>query len=204
MNKKVLIADDHYIVRAGTAAILELEYPDIEIYFATRYDQVKTQVSDIRFDLIFLDIDMPGTLYTKMISEIKHIQPEVKILIFSAFEKETVLQYIHEGADGYLNKKSEEVEIKNAVETIFRMGTYYPQELIPFILKNTTERTMVNNLSPREYQIFELLSQGNGNLEISNILGIQKSTISTLKKRIFDKLKVKNTIELAEFHKRLH
>nr|WP_315034704.1 response regulator transcription factor [uncultured Chryseobacterium sp.] len=204
MNKKILIADDHYIVRAGTAAILELEYPDIEIYFATRYDEVKTQISSVHFDLVLLDIDMPGTLYTHMIGEIKLIQPDIKILIFSAFEKETVLQYIHEGADGYLNKKSEENEIKNAVETMFRIGVYYPQELIPFILKNTTERTVVKSLSPREYQIFKLLAEGNGNLEISNILGIQKSTISTLKKRIFEKLKVRNTVELAEFHKRLH
>lgn len=204
MNKKILIADDHYIVRAGTAAILELEYPELEIHFATRYDEVKTQVSNTTYDFIFLDIDMPGTLYTGMISDLKRIQPDIKILIFSAFEKETILQYIHAGAQGYLNKKSEEDEIKYAVQSMFQTGIYYPQEIIPFIIKNTTERTVVNSLSPREYEIFELLAQGNGNLEISNILNIQKSTISTLKKRIFDKLKVKNTIELAEFHKKLH
>jgi DNA-binding NarL/FixJ family response regulator len=204
MNKRILIVDDHYVVRTGTAAVLRSAYPNLTIDFSEKYEDVKESLRTHHYDLIFLDIDMPGTKYTEMISELKDIQQNVKILIFSAYDQNVALQYIHKGAEGYLNKQGTEDDIKNAVKTILDTGFYYASELIPLIIKDAKEIKSIKKLTPREYQVFELLAKGNGNLEISNLLGIQINTISTFKKKIFEKIGTNNIIELAKVYQNLH
>ncbi|HAO27170.1 MAG TPA: DNA-binding response regulator, partial [Chryseobacterium indologenes] len=130
MNERILIADDHYVVRAGTALVLESAYPKLSIDFAENYDQVKKMLGTHQYGLLILDIDMPGTRYKKMISELKNIQKGLKILVFSGYDKDVAIQYIREGAEGYLNKQSSEEEIKNAVKTVIEKGYFYPAELI--------------------------------------------------------------------------
>lgn len=203
MNEKILIADDHYVVRAGTCLVLETAYPGLNIDFAENYDQVKEKLGDQRYDLLILDIDMPGTQYKKMVSELKGIQNDLKILIFSGYDKDVAIQYIREGAEGYLNKQSSEEEIKNAVKTVIEKGYFYPAELIGLIIQNKRNNP-VEKLSSREYEIFKLLADGNGNLEIANRLNIQMSTVSTYKKRIFQKLNVGNIAELIKVYEMMH
>ncbi|ANF52890.1 DNA-binding response regulator [Chryseobacterium glaciei] len=203
MNKRILIADDHFVVRAGAAAVLRSVYPNLTIDSAENYGHVKESLQNFRYDLILLDIDMPGTKYTEMISELKSIQKDLKILIFSAYDQNIALQYIRKGAEGYLNKLGTEDDIKNSVKTILETGYYYPPELIPFII-NTNEGNGIKKLTTREYQVFELLAKGNGNLEISTLLGLQINTISTFKKRIFKKLNISNIVELVGIYKNIH
>jgi DNA-binding NarL/FixJ family response regulator len=204
MEKRILIADDHSVVRAGTALILRSAYSRLTIDSAENYGRVKEFLKTNHYDLLLLDIDMPGTKYTEMISELKNIQKDLKILIFSAYDQNIAIQYIRKGADGYLNKLGTEEDIKNAIKTILETGYFYPSELIPFIIKNFDGGNSIKKLSPREYQVFELLAKGNGNLEISNHLGLRINTISTFKKRIFQKLKINNIAELIELYKNLH
>jgi DNA-binding NarL/FixJ family response regulator len=203
MNTRILIADDHFIVRMGTVTVLKSEQPNLIIDLAENYEEVKKMLQTHYYDLIILDINMPGTRYTEMIPEIKNLQNDIKILIFSSYDQSIALQYINKGAEGYLNKQCNEEDIKNAVKTILETGYYYPLTLIPLI-KNFEELNSIKKLTSREYQIFELLAKGNGNLEISNILNIQVSNISTFKKRVFEKLKINNIIELVEAYKNLH
>ncbi|MGK6344362.1 response regulator [Chryseobacterium sp. DT-3] len=204
MEKRILVADDHFVVRAGVAAVLRSVYPNLTIDLAENYGRVKESLVTHHYDLLLLDIDMPGTKYTDMISELKSIQKDLKILIFSAYDHNIALQYIRKGAEGYLNKLGTEDDIKNSVKTILETGYFYPPELVPFIIKNFDEGHTIKKLSLREYQVFELLAKGNGNLEIANFLDLQINTISTFKKRIFQKLKVKNIVELIEIYQNLH
>lgn len=203
MNERILIADDHYVVRAGTALVLESAYPELTIDFAEDYNQVTRMLSVQRYGLLILDIDMPGTQYKKMISELKTIQKDLKILVFSGYDKDVAIQYIREGAEGYLNKQSSEEEIKNAVRTVIEKGYFYPAELIGLIIQNKRDNP-AEKLSSREYEIFKLLAGGNGNLEIANRLNIQMSTVSTYKKRIFQKLDVTNIAELIKVYEMMH
>ncbi|KFE97225.1 response regulator [Chryseobacterium luteum] len=203
MNGRILIADDHYVVRAGTALVLESAYPKFKIDFAENYDQVKEHISQDEYDLLFLDIDMPGTQYKKMISELKSIQKDLKILVFSGHDKNVAIQYIREGAEGYLSKQSSETEIREAVKSVIQKGFHYPKELIGLIIQNKKSNPS-EKLSSREYEIFKLLAKGLGNLEISNKLDIKMSTVSTYKKRIFKKLNVSNIAELIKVHEMIH
>ncbi|PQA89920.1 DNA-binding response regulator [Chryseobacterium shigense] len=203
MNERILIADDHYVVRAGTALVLDSAYPQLKIDFAENYDQIKNHLSAHPCDLLLLDIDMQGTKYKKMIPELKSIQESLKILVFSRYDKDVAIQYIREGAEGYLNKQSSEEEIKEAVRSVIEKGYYYPAELIGLIIQNKKSNP-AEKLSSREYEIFTLLASGTGNLEIGNKLEIQMSTVSTYKKRIFKKLNVSNIAELIKVHEMMH
>jgi DNA-binding NarL/FixJ family response regulator len=135
-----------------------------------------------------------------MIEEIKDIQPEVKILIFSVYEEDThACPYIIAGANGYLNKLSDKKKLTNAVDTILKTGNYLTPNIIKELVKASTNKESINpldKLSKREKEISELLVQGDGNIEIANKLNIQLTTVSTHKNKIFNKLNIKNIVEL--------
>jgi DNA-binding NarL/FixJ family response regulator len=181
MQKKILIADDHFVVRAGVAAILRTTYPNLKIDLAENYGRVKESLTSNQYDLLLLDIDMPGTKYTEMIPELKNIQKDLKILIFSAYDQNVALQYIRKGAEGYLNKVGNVDDIKHSIKIILETGYFYPPELIPCVIKNASEEFLQGKLTPREYLIFELLAKGNGTSKIANLLALQLTTISTFK-----------------------
>ncbi len=204
MKAKILIADDHTVVGLGVKATLESDFPDIIVDIATNYDAVKKCLHSDAYDLVLLDINMPGSTYTLMVSELKSIRKDVKILIFSTYSQDVALQYIRKGAEGYLNKQCSEEELRTAIYTIVTAGYYYPSEIVPLILNEDLQKNNVKSLTGREFQIFELLANGNGNLEISNILNIQNTTISTFKKKIFQKLGVTNIVELSKIYQNIH
>ncbi|MGG5207334.1 response regulator [Chryseobacterium sp. MIQD13] len=199
MSKNILIADDHDIVLVGTSMILESKIQDVIIDQAEDYPEALDKISRKKYDLVILDINMPESKNKKMISEIKALDSDIKILIFSAYEEEVAVQYIREGANGYISKLSKSEEISDAVNTIFSEGFYYPPSIVQQLLQESPLDS-IKNLSVREYEIFILMVQGNGNLEISNKMGIQMPTISTYKKRIHNKLKTNNLADLIKLY----
>ncbi|WP_223609282.1 response regulator transcription factor [Chryseobacterium sp. OSA05B] len=199
MNRSILIADDHDIVLAGTSLILESRIQNVIIHQAEDYPEAILKISRQKYDLVILDINMPESKNKKMISEIKELDPDIKILIFSAYEEEIAVQYIKEGANGYLSKLSKVDEISEAVKKIFSEGFYYPSSIVNQLLQ-TSPLDSIKNLSEREYEIFILMVKGYGNLEISNTMNIQMTTISTYKKRIHTKLKTNNLATLIKLY----
>jgi DNA-binding NarL/FixJ family response regulator len=203
MTKKILIADDHQVVRIGTAMVLEKHFPHILIDYAENYYQVKEKVSNDKFDLVILDIEMKGSIYKFMIQELKMIKSDLRILIFSSSDEGIALDYIVEGADGYLNKLVDDETFFKAVRSIFDNGHYYPASIIQMLASRTEKKDPKKTLSEREFQVFKLLAEGAGNIEVSNTLNIQVSTAGTYKDRIYKKLGVKNLIELFKIYKNL-
>lgn len=203
MNKKILIADDHSVVRLGTSIALEDRIDNITIDFAANYNELKEKLTHEKFDLLILDIEMEGSIYKLMISELKNIQEDLLIMIFSSSDESVAIEYILEGAEGYVNKLSNDETLAKAVRSIFQNGQYYPSSLIKQFSERSDKKNPKEILSEREFQIFKLLSEGNGNLEIANLLKIQSGTMSTYKKRIYTKLGVKNLIELFKIYKNL-
>lgn len=205
MMKKILIADDHHVVRIGTAMILKENFKDFTIDFAETYDEIKEKLTSDPFDLIFLDLDLPGSAFKSMIKELKNIAPNLLILIFSSFKENVALQYFEEGANGFLNKLSEEENIIIAVNSIFENGYYFPPNIMLQLAHGRNNKKSTQEiLSEREFQIFCLLAKGNGNIEISNILNIELSTVATYKRRVYSKLKITNLIQLFELYKEIH
>ncbi|MEG0926810.1 MULTISPECIES: response regulator transcription factor [Chryseobacterium] len=200
MDRKIIIADDHFVVRLGTTLILESHYKDVKISCAESYTDLIDKLYIEEFDLLILDINMPESKYLSMIGELKKIQPTLKILVFSVYDNDIAVQYIIEGADGYINKLSDENNILEAVHQIFEQGTYYSQDIVKKLLSSAKKDTPINPLealSEREKEIFDLLVRGYGNIEISNELSLHLSTVSTYKARIYKKLNIKNTVDLV-------
>lgn len=204
MSYKILIVDDHMVVKTGVSIILNSEINDLDIQFASTFSETLDKVKQFSYDLIILDINIPGGKNIEMIPEIRSIVPEVKILMFSAHEEEFyALRYVSAGADGFLNKLSSEEKLIEAVRSIREFGKYLTENLIDQLNNNLLNDEPLNpfdKLSKREIEIANLLVRGDGNLEISNNLGIQMSTVSTYKNRIFEKLKINNLVELIEKH----
>jgi DNA-binding NarL/FixJ family response regulator len=204
MAYKILIVDDHLVVKTGVKIILQSEIEGLSISFGADFCDLLQILSKENYDLIILDINIPGGKNTEMITEIKAMMPEVKVLMFSAYEEEShALRYIQAGANGYLNKLSGEDKIVAAVNSIMNHGEYIPDDIRSLLQAKKLNNEPINpfdKLSNRELEIAKLLIKGNGNLEISNSLNIQMSTVSTYKNRIFEKLKINNLVELIEMY----
>lgn len=198
---KILLADDHSVVRHGISLILKEIHDNVSIIHADSFSQVLLKIKE-NPDLVFLDINLPDGNSTKMIEKLRKIKPDLKILMFSAYDEEQyALRYIHAGANGFLNKDSSDEEILKAVKSVIETGKYISSLIREKILENVFHKTPINpleTLSDRESEVARLLAKGEGNLEIANRLNIQMTTVSTYKNRIFEKLRINNVVSLVE------
>lgn len=185
----------------GLEILLKDDSNDFEIFEVENFSNCLSQIEQIEYDLIILDIHLPDGKGTEMIKEIKKIQ-ETKILIFSAHEEiEIASKFLKAGANGFVSKFTDENKLLLAIKNILSGIDVFNKEVIEYS-KTYDFDSPEDMLSTRELEVANLLIKGNGNLEISNELNIKMSTVSTYKTRIFEKLKVLNTIELADFFKK--
>lgn len=205
----ILIADDHSIVRFGTAVAINETFKEAQITHAATIKEVYSHLNFKRFDLLLLDINMPGGNNINVIKEILDLQSDIKILVFSSYDENIyALRYIEAGAAGYLNKNTAMEELNNAISSIQERGKYMsPTVRDLYIQKLTSTKSSIdkvnplNKLSNREIDVAKHLIEGHGILEVSNLLNLSSSTVSTYKSRIFEKLGVTNIPELIELFK---
>ncbi|WP_316805633.1 response regulator transcription factor [Pedobacter nototheniae] len=197
----VLIADDHEIIRRGLKSLISDFWAGVEIINASNMDQALIECAKSP-NLIIIDVNLPGGNNLKVIDQIKVAQPNAKILVFSSLNENIyAVPYLKAGASGYLTKNAEESEIVTAITTILAGSRYssrnVKENMFNSILGNDSNNPFTK-LSGRELEVAELLTKGVGVLEISNKLNLQMGTVSTYKLRLFQKLKIKSIIELAE------
>lgn len=203
-NQKIrfVVADDHTVVRQGLSMIIKELYEQATIFQVDSFAKIREVLQTEPVDVLILDINFPDGNSITIIPEVKRLWPELKILIFSAFDESVhALRFFNAGANGYLNKLSEEEEIKQAIVTLVNEGKFISAVTKEKILNSYLLGKKINpieHLSGREIEIARLLVKGYGNLEISNALNIQKTTVSTYKKRIFEKLQIDNLASLIE------
>lgn len=193
---KILIADDHGVVRQGVSLMLRDAFDTIEIEQADSFYETLNLVKDNEFDLLMLDINLPGGDNVSMIEDVRGLQENLRILMFSAYEEDQYgLRYLQAGAQGYINKLSSEEKILEGVRAVLNGGIYFGSSVDAEALKDVNP---LDTLSAREMEIAGMLVKGEGNLEIANKLGIGMSTVSTYKSRIFEKMGVTNIVTMAE------
>lgn len=197
----VLLADDQEIVLRGLKSFLADFWPDAMVRFAKTVDDLVTEVKK-KPTAIITEANLSGANGVKLIKSILRIQPDAKILFFTTLN-ETIyaIPYLKEGAAGFLSKTAPEGEIIAALTAVLAGTRYSSKEVKEKLKGNATgklEKTISPKLSARELEVAELLVQGDGVLEISKKLTLQMGTVSTYKVRLFQKLNVKNIIELSE------
>lgn len=199
---KFLVADDHSIVRQGVSFVLKELYQGATIIQADNFSEILKLVNLEKIDLLVLDVNFPEGSSLNVLPSIKLIQPDIKILIFSAYDEDIyAMRYINAGANGYLNKLCTEDEMKLAITSVMNFGKYTSQNIKDKIVDTYMLKSPTNplaQLSNREIEIAKLIVDGYGNIEICSALDLKKTTVSTYKNRIFEKLGVNNLSELYQ------
>lgn len=203
----LILAEDHAIVRKGLKMILE-EAGDIEIIaeVSDGLEAVK-KVEELSPDLIIIDISMPNLNGIQATRQIKRKNPNTRILILSRHKNdEYVLQSIRAGANGYLIKNSAPSKLINAVYSIYNNKGYLSSSISKIIIDdyfNKPEKYFGEDkqslVSEREYEVLQLLVEGQSTKGIANKLFISVNTVATHREHIFDKLNLKNIVELTLF-----
>ncbi len=207
-DTNILIADDHPIVINATIGIIkELFSANTLFHAANNYEKIIKILETCYIDLLILDVNMPGIKSHSVITKIKSLQPDIKILVFSSYDEDLyALRYIQAGVNGYLQKDCSEEELRTAVRSVMEKGKYASKNLVESILFNriTKDGKLPENpfeqLSKREMEVAQLIIDGYGVLEIGNTLSIKISTVSTYKNRVFEKLGVNNIPELYQLY----
>lgn len=203
---EILLADDHGIVRLGTSIVIKEVLPLAKITQAENFDEMINLLGEKKYDLLLLDINMPGGNNIKMIQRILMIQPKIKILVYSSYEETLyALRYLQAGASGYLNKNTSKSDLQEAITSIVENGKYMSPEIRELYLNSLTKNKSslqannpINKLSDREIDVAKCLAQGMGVIDVSKAMNLSTSTVSTYKTRLFEKLKVDNMIEFID------
>ena len=204
MTEKILIADDHGVVRLGLSLMIKKLRPSVVIDEVSNYRSLLDIISKKEFDLIVLDIKMPDGNFQETLEIIKIKYPKIKVLIFSAQDEQLfAVRYLKMGADGFLHKLATEEEISKALEKMFDKGSYISNEVKDTMVFNSLNKHVpsqnpIEVLSNREMDIAEKLIKGLSLKDISNDLNIHIASVSTYKTRLFKKLDVQTVPELIE------
>lgn len=197
-----IVADDHSVVRQGVSYVIKELYQGSCVVQADSFSEIIELLTKDEYELLVLDVNFPDGSSLAILPAIKKAQPNIKILIFSAYDEDIyAIRYINAGANGYLNKLCSAEEMKLAISTVMNSGKYTSQNIKDRIIDSYILKTPTNpleQLSNREIEIAKLMVEGLGNLEICAMLNLRKSTVSTYKNRIFEKLGVDNLLELFQ------
>jgi len=200
---KILIADDHSIVRRGVRDILsELSFP-LEVLEANNATAALRLINSHTFDIVILDISFPDGNGLEILNHIKSIQPQAKVLFLSMYpEEQYARRAIKNGAFGYLTKDSAPTELVAAIQSIITGRKYVTSTLAQILvddLISPTTKELHETLSDREFQVMLEMANGKKIKEIAMELHISPKTVSTYRARIFEKLKITTSAELIRY-----
>ncbi|MFW6006858.1 MAG: response regulator [Bacillota bacterium] len=188
---KILVADDHELVREGICKLLEL-FEDTEVIDEAG-DGLET-VSKVRRyfpDLVLLDLNMPRMNGITAIKKIKEISPEIKVLILTIHdEEEYIFEVTRAGAEGYIQKDINPEDLHQSIKKVMDGDTVFPASVEKNIEESTEGEDIIEELSDREHQVLELLAQGMSNKELAEELYISEKTVKNHVSNILRKLSV--------------
>ena len=200
---KILIADDHSIIRAGIKKILEKEIDLRVIGEAGNAYEVLEFVNTNDFDLLLLDINMPGANGLGLLREVRKIKPQIKILVLSIYPEESfALSAFELGASGYLTKESTPELLVKAIQKVINGGKYLSEELgekLASRINLQNSKSLHERLSTRETEVLLFIGEGKTTSEIATKLGISINTVATYRARILEKMNMKTNAELTHY-----
>lgn len=205
MAHRILIADDHAVVRQGLRAILS-EHPDLEAAGeATTAPEVLDRVRDATdaWDLVLLDLSMPGGEGLETLSRLRSAAPNLPVLVLSMHpEDQLAARLLKAGADGYLNKEAASDELVIAIRRVLGGQKYVSPDLASRLASELGEdagQPPHEALSDREFQVLRLLAGGRSVGDIAEELTLSPKTVSTYRSRLLEKMDMENTAQLIRY-----
>jgi two-component system, NarL family, invasion response regulator UvrY len=198
---RILVADDHAVVREGIKTILAGQESMVVEDEAGNGQEVLSKVTKKKYDLVLLDISMPGRSGLEILQEIKVMQPKLPVLILSMHpEEQYAVRTLRAGAAGYLTKASAPQELIRAIQKVSKGGKYVTASLaekLAFELDAGADKPCHEKLSDREYQVMLMLASGQSVSEVAEQLCLSAKTITTYRTRILEKMGMKKNAELT-------
>lgn len=200
---KILIVDDHAVVRAGLKEILESAAGMTVAGEADTGGKALTAIASRRWDVVILDISLPDMSGIDVLKQAKAQNPELPILMLTIHpEKQYAVRAMRAGASGYLTKESAPDELVTAVRKVAHGGKYASSsfaEMLAFDLGPDAEPELHKKLSDREFQVLEMIASGKSKKAISQELNLSPKTISTYRRRILDKMGMETCAEIIRY-----
>jgi len=200
---KILIADDHTIFREGLKHILA-EYPDLVVADeANNGQEVLDKIWKNNYDMVLLDITMPGMTGLEVLKQLKNDKPKLPVLILSMHpEEQYAIRVLRAGASGYLTKESAPDELITAIRKISQGRKYITSSLAERLateVEADSEKPLHDILSDREYQVLRMIAAGKTVKHIAKELSLSIKTVSTYRARIMEKMKMKTNAEVMHY-----
>jgi two-component system invasion response regulator UvrY len=200
---RILIADDHAVVRRGLKEILADALPGAEFSEAGNGDEVLSQLGKTPISLLVLDISMPGRSGMDVLREVKHAYPRIPVIILSCQpEEQYAVRCLRAGAAAYINKESAPEELAMATKKILGGGRYVSASLAEKLIANLDAdagKPPHELLSDREFEVMKMIAAGVPLTEIGDRLHVSVKTISTYRARIMEKMQMKSNAELTRY-----
>lgn len=200
---RILIADDHTVVRKGLKQILLDEFPSAVIEEVADAEELIKKVLSAKWDIVISDVSMPGRSGLDALQQIKLSFPDLPVLILSIHpEEQYALRALKSGASGYLSKDTAAVELVNAVKKVLLGKRYISQAIAERLANSFSAGTTLNtheSLSDREFDVMKLLANGKSVSEIAELLSLSVTTVSTYRARVMIKMNLKSNSDLTKY-----
>ena len=200
---RALVVDDHEFTREGIIRILSDNFSGIKIGRASNYDDALKQVSNNKWDIVVLDINLQGRSGLEVLKSIRSIEPKTPVLILSMVPiSQYVRRVIQAGASGYLTKSEPAEELLKAVKMVSRGLKYFSPEVqqeLPDLIDESIDRAKHMELTNREFEILQRLAEGKSPKEIAAEYKLSVNTINSYRKRMLTKLQAKSNLDLIKY-----
>lgn len=202
MTIRILIADDHAIVRKGLTQLIKDEFPSAHIAGVGDSESLMSKITEEQWDIVICDLTMPGRSGLDALRQIKQIYPSLPVLIMSMHgEDQYALRVLKAGASGYLGKDNIHDDIIKAIRAVL-LGKRFitpsvAEKLAAF--EGDTNQLPHEKLSDREFDVFKLLSGGKAVSDIADQLCLSVTTVSTYRARILEKMNLKSNADLTRY-----
>lgn len=205
MSIKILIAEDHGVMRAGLRALLEDEAGIEIIGEAENGEEVLHLASEFSPDIVLMDVGMPEMGGIEATRRLKSLYPQIQVLVLTVYEEESLLrEAIKAGAAGYIIKRAAEEELMTAIQAVSRGYMYIHPAITHFLIKDLSpeinpQKDALESLTPRELEVMGYIIRGYTNRQIAEALFISMRTVEGHRASLLGKLGLKNRVELVEF-----
>jgi two-component system invasion response regulator UvrY len=200
---KILLADDHAVVRQGIRQIIGMRYPQATFGEASSLRELRDMLDKDPWDILILDLAFPEGNGLEILKQVKSEHSNLPVLVLSMYpEDQYAVRTIRAGASGYLSKEGAPEELVKAIQTIISGGEYISsavaEQLVNYA-RNADDQPPHKYLSDREYQVLCLIASGKELKEISQELSLSAKTVSTYRTRLLQKMKMKTNAELTHY-----
>lgn len=200
---RMLIADDHAIVRKGLKQLILEEYPGALLEEVDDAESLMSKIMDGNWDIVICDLSMPGRSGLDALRQIKQSYPSTPVLIMSMHpEDQYALRVLKAGASGYLSKENIHEDIIKAIRTVLLGKKYITAsvaEKLAQAFESDQEKSSHERLSDREFDVFKLLASGMAVSDIAEQLSLSVTTVSTYRARVLEKMQLKSNADLTRY-----